>query len=186
MRIGIDIDSTLHDYWAQLRQVVRDAHGIDLPYDEQHTWEIEALAPAQLRAAVEETHSEDWILRGEPYPHAVEVVTRWHEAGHFIHVTSHRAVTAAAATERWLDRIGMPYDELYCSYDKVTRCVEIGIDVLVDDSPVNMRRAHEAGIVPVTLEHPWNRELCRQAGFVCAADWLELERKLAGLSGAGT
>ena len=32
----------------------------------------------------------------------------------------------------------MPYDDLHCSFDKVTRCVELGIDVLVDDSPVNI------------------------------------------------
>ena len=39
----------------------------------------------------------------------------------------------------------MPYDDLHCSFDKVTRCVELGIDVLVDDSPVNLIKAKRAG-----------------------------------------
>ena len=41
----------------------------------------------------------------------------------------------------------MPYDDLHCSFDKVTRCVELGIEVLVDDSPVNIAKAREQGIV---------------------------------------
>ena len=50
-------------------------------------------------------------------------------------------------------RIGMPYDDLHCSYDKVTRCVELGIDVLVDDSPVNLARAPRRGH-PRRHDHP--------------------------------
>ena len=39
---------------------------------------------------------------------------------------------------------GLPFDELYLSFDKVTRCQEIAIDVLVDDSPVNRHLITEA------------------------------------------
>lgn len=182
MRLAIDIDSTLHDYWAQLREVVRARHGVDLPYEEQHTWEITALEPDQLRACVEETHGEAYVLAAEPYPGAVDAVRRWHAAGHYVHITSHRATAAHEATARWLERIGLPFDDLHCSYDKVTRCVELGIDVLIDDSPVNLVRAEEAGIVPATILHPWNRAVCEEREVVCAPTWPELERRIAGLS----
>jgi hypothetical protein len=56
--------------------------------------------------------------------------------------------------------------------------VELGIDVLVDDSPVNIQRAREEGIVPATLVHPWNRDLVEEEGVVGAEDWPELERRL--------
>ena len=39
-----------------------------------------------------------------------------------------------------LERIGAPYDELYCSWDKIARCVELEIDILIDDSPVNLEK----------------------------------------------
>ena len=45
--------------------------------------------------------------------------TRWHEAGHFIHITSHRPRPATTPPTRWLEQIGLRFDELYCSYDKV-------------------------------------------------------------------
>jgi uncharacterized protein len=178
MRIAIDIDSTLHHYWDLLEEVAQRRFGVAIPYEEQVVWEIDRLKPEQLSAAVRETHSEQQILGSEPYPGAVEAVRAWHEAGHFIHITSHRAGESRAATAQWLERIGLPYDELYCSYDKVARCEEIGIDLLIDDSPGNLSRAIDAGIAVATIAHPWNRELCETEDVICGEDWDELAREL--------
>jgi len=178
MRIAIDIDSTLHPYWDQLAAAAKRRFGVRLPYEEQVTWSISLLRPEQLEACIAETHREEAVLRAEPYPGAVDTVTRWHEAGHFVHVTSHRVTDAHDATARWLERIGLPYDELYCSWDKVSRCTELGIDVLIDDSPVNLARALEAGIVAATLEHPWNRDLREEEPVICAPDWPRLAAAL--------
>jgi hypothetical protein len=178
-RIALDIDSTLHHYWDQLQRVALDRYGVALPYEEQRDWGITALETDALVHCVEETHSDDNIAAAEPYPGAVEAVRRWHEDGHWIHVTSHRRAGAAEATRRWLDAIGMPYDDLHCSFDKVTRCVELSIDVLVDDSPVNIARARREGIVAATIIHPWNEELIGVDGVIGARDWPGLERELA-------
>jgi uncharacterized HAD superfamily protein len=178
MRIAIDIDSTLHHYWDLLEEVAQRRFGVTIPYADQVVWDIDRLKPEQLSAAVRETHSDPQILASEPYPGAVEAVRAWHEAGHFIHITSHRAGEAQDATAQWLERIGLPYDELYCSYDKVSRCQEIGIDLLIDDSPENLQRAIDAGIAVATLVHPWNRELCETEDVVCGEDWDELGRNL--------
>lgn len=179
MRIGIDIDSTLHHYWDQLERIARRRFGVRLSYENQLTWSIDLLRPEQLRVCIEETHGEEQVLAAEPYPGAVDAIAAWHEDGHFIHITSHRSTSAHDATARWLERIGLPYDELYCSYDKIARCAEIGIDLLIDDSPVNLLRAQERGIVPATILHPWNRELCEEEGFISGATWRELARGLA-------
>ena len=179
MRIAIDIDSTLHDYWEIFAKLARKRFGVTLAYEDQITYDIDRLRPEQVAALTAESHASVHVLGATPYAGAVEVVRRWHEAGHFIHVTSHRAQDAHAATAAWLDQIGLPYDELYCSFDKVTRCTEIEIDVLIDDSPENILRAQDEGIVPATILHPWNRELCEEEGVICAADWVQLETKLA-------
>ena len=175
MRIAIDIDSTLHHYWDQLDAAAQRRYGIALPYDQQLTWHIPALTPEQLKACVGDTHDDASVLAAEPYPGAVETVRAWHDAGHFIHITSHRSVAAHDATAVWLDRIGLPHDELYCSYDKIARCVEIGIDLLIDDSPVNLERALERGIRGATLRHPWNAGI---DGVIYADDWPGLAHKL--------
>src|SRR3954453_19542882 len=179
MRIAIDIDSTLHHYWPLLSAAAKRRFGIELPYDRQFTWAISRLREEQLRVCVADTHSDDAIAKAEPYPHAVETVNAWHDAGHWIHVTSHRAEHCHPATARWLDRIGLHYDDLYCSYDKVGRCREIGIDILIDDSPVNIAQALDAGLVAATLRHPWNEDVCAEEDVICGQDWPELARRLA-------
>ena len=179
MKVAIDIDSTLHHYWDQFAAAAKRRFGVDLPYEHQVTWAIGQLRPEQVRACITETHAEPNVLGAEPYDGAAEVIGRWREAGHFIHITSHRAADAHGATERWLDRAGIPYDELYCSQDKIARCREIGVEVLIDDSPVNLQRAIEAGIRGATILHPWNRELVEEEDVVAAEDWPSLERELA-------
>lgn len=179
MRIAIDVDSTLHHYWDVLSEISLRRFGIELPYDEQFTWGITRLREDQLALCIEESHCDEKILAGRPYPGAVEAVRRWSADGHFIHITSHRSTACAAATERWLRSLEVPFDDLCCSYDKVARCVQLQIDLLIDDSPLNLAGAIEQGIRPATILHPWNAELCEEEGVLAAHDWPELERLLA-------
>jgi phosphoglycolate phosphatase-like HAD superfamily hydrolase len=178
LRIAIDIDSTLHDYWPGFAAAAKRRFGVELAYEDQITWEILQLRNEQVRAIVHETHRDDNVLAAEPYPGAVEAIRGWKAAGHWILVASHRIPEAHAATAGWLDRIGLPYDELYCGFDKVTHAVEAGVDVLIDDSPRTLARALEEGITVATLMHPWNRELCETEDVACASDWEDLAAKL--------
>ncbi|MDQ3676097.1 MAG: hypothetical protein M3401_04715 [Actinomycetota bacterium] len=174
MRIAVDIDSTLHHYWDRLSAAAQRRFGVELPYEEQFDWGITRLRPEQLHLCIQETHCDQAILAGEPYPNAVETVRAWHEKGHFIQITSHRDAQTRDATERWLAQIGVPHDELHCSHDKVGHCIEAGIDLLIDDSPENLARAIEHGILVATIAHPWNSDLCDEEDVLCGADWHEL------------
>ncbi len=181
MKIAIDIDSTLHHYWDSLSAAAKRRFGVDLPYDEQVTWQIARLKPEQLKACIAETHAPEAVLGAEPYRGAVDVVRRWHDAGHWIHITSHRDGAARDATAQWLDRIGLTYDDQHCSWDKISRARELGVDVLIDDSPVNLVAALAAGMLAATIAHPWNRDVVEEEDVVAADDWITLERKLAPL-----
>ena len=178
MRIAIDIDSTLHHHWPLVAAAAKRRFGIELPYEEQFPWATRRLSEEQLRVCIEDTHSAEAIAGARPYPHAVETVNRWYDSGHFIHITSHRAERSLTATRRWLDDIGLRRHELSCVYDKVALCRELGIDLLIDDSPDTLLRAVDAGILAATLRHPWNEHV-RDASLVSSgADWRELARVL--------
>jgi hypothetical protein len=179
MRIAIDVDSTLHHYWDVLSEISRRRFGIELPYEEQFTWGITRLRPDQLALCIEESHSDETILAGRPYPGAVETIRAWSEQGHFIHITSHRSNACALATAEWLTQLEIPFDDLCCSYNKVARCVELDIDVLIDDSPLNISAAIECNIATATILHPWNVELCEIEDVIAAPNWTELSRLLA-------
>src|SRR5919198_800137 len=117
-RIALDIDSTLHHYWDLIDRIARQRYGVELPYAEQTDWGITLLERDQLLECVAETHSDANVLSAEPYPGAVETVRGWSEAGHWIHVTSHRTQRAQAATAQWLEAIGMPLHHLPRSWGK--------------------------------------------------------------------
>ncbi len=78
-----------------------------------------------------------------------------------------------------MEGLGLPFDDLCCSQDKVTRCVELDIDLLIDDSPLNISAAIERGIATATILHPWNVELCEVEDVLSASDWQELAQLLA-------
>jgi uncharacterized protein len=179
MRIAIDIDSTLHHHWPLVAAAARRRFGVDLPYEQQVPSTGVRLSEERLRACIEDTHSDEAIAGARPYPHAVETVNGWYGAGHVIHVTSDRASRSVLATRRWLDDIGLRYHELWCGPDKVARCQEVGIELLIDDSPANLRAARDAGLLVATLRHPWNQEMCAASHVLCGADWRELPRVLA-------
>jgi hypothetical protein len=179
--IAIDIDSTLHDYWKLLSAAARRRFGIDLPYEEQVTWGVTRLRPEQLAACVVDTHSDSDVLGAVPYPGAAVAVRRWHGLGHRIHVISHRDTRAALATERWLHAVGVPFDELTCCEDKIVCCVDRRVDLLIDDSPVNLQRALDAEIRVATLLHPWNRDFCQEEAVISARDWPALAARLRPL-----
>lgn len=183
MRIAIDIDSTLHHHWPLVAAAAKRRFGVDLPYEEQLPSTPVRLDEAQLLACIEDTHSDAAIAGGRPYPHAVETVNGWHDAGHEIHVTSHRAEGSVEATRRWLDGIGLRRHALYCGDDKLAYCRRTGIDLLIDDSPPNLLGALDAGMLAATLRHPWNEDVCARTDVVCAADWRQLERALARVLG---
>ena len=69
---------------------------------------------------------------------------------------------------------------------KVERCVERGVELLIDDCPMSITGALEHGIVAATIGHPWNEEICEEEDVICARDWHELARLLAPLLGERT
>jgi uncharacterized HAD superfamily protein len=178
VRIAIDIDSTLHHHWPLLAAAAKRRFGVELPYDEQLASAARRLSEEQLLVCIEDTHADEAIAGARPYPHAVEIVNGWHDAGHHIHITSHRAERSMTATRRWLHDIGLRHHELHGGDDKVARCRQIGIDLLIDDSPENLLGALDAGILAATLRHPWNEHLCDAPHVISAAGWRELARVL--------
>ena len=120
------------------------------PYETQFTWAIDRLEPEQLQG----------LRRGDPQRRARARRRALPRRGGddpapgTSRATSSTSPATAPPTRTrtrasgWT-QIGLPHDELYCSDDKITRCVEIGIDVLIDDSPVNLdARASRSGSPP--------------------------------------
>jgi uncharacterized protein len=178
LRIAVDIDSTLHHHWGVLSEVSVRRFGMELPYEEQLTWGLTRLRADQFALCVQESHSDERVLANVPYPGATEALRDWHARGHEVHVICQRDASSRSATAAWLQGIGLPFDDLHCTSEKVELCVALGIDLLIDDGPMNILGAVEHGISAATILHPWNQEVCEEENVVCAADWPQLARLL--------
>src|SRR3954468_13023322 len=73
-RIAIDIDSTLHHHWPLVAAAAKRRFGVELPYEQQFPWARHRLSEEQLRACIDDTHSDEAIAGARPYAHAVESV----------------------------------------------------------------------------------------------------------------
>ena len=185
MRIAIDIDSTLHHYWDVLSDVSRRRFGIELPYEEQFSWGITRLRPEQLALCIAESHCEERILRRPALPGRGRGRPRLARAGPLRAHHEPPSRRRAPATRAGSRSVGLPFDDLHCSFDKVARCVELDIDLLIDDSPGNLSAALEHGMRAATLVHPWNRDILEEEDILAAEDWSELARLLEPVLAAG-
>jgi FMN phosphatase YigB (HAD superfamily) len=89
-----------------------------------------------------------------PFPESEFFLHSLRKRGFYIIIASHRDPETYGPTVNWLEKNRLLFDEIHLSYDKAVLFPES--IALVDDSPVNLHKAVEAGIVGTGLLCPWN------------------------------
>ena len=181
MRIAIDIDSTLHHYWDVLSRAASAASASTSRTSQQLTWGITRLKPRQVQACAR-GHA---LRRGDPRRDALprRGGDRPRAGTRPATSSTSRATarpTAHDATERGCSEIGLPYDELYCSQDKIARCLRDRHRPARRRQPGQHRAGRRRG--PRGRDDraiPGTATCARTRTSVCAADWAELRRGLA-------
>ncbi len=155
-KIIVDIDNTLWylapHLWEQLKKV-----NPKMPPPDQ--W--------GTRASLEKfTSIKDFfqVLKGihmqqekfPPFPDSRNFLTALKQRGFYIIVASHRSYETYRPTVNWLKKNHLTFDEVHLSYDKSV--LFAGSEALVDDSPANLDKALEAGILATGLIYPWNEK----------------------------
>ena len=153
-KIIIDIDNTLWDFspvfWKHLRDINPD---ITPPqaWDRWDFWEV-YVSKKELYDAIHRIHMDQ--EKYPPYGEAKPFLTSLKEKGFYIIIASHREQESFDGTVRWLNKYGLPFDEIYLSDDKSILFKDCC--AIVDDSPFMLDKAKYAGIVRTGLLHPWN------------------------------
>ena len=153
-RIIVDIDNTLWnlapELWAKLK-LVNPAMPSPAGWDSRQS--IERFLPIkEFFRVLKEIH-----MRQESYPPFPEsecFLRALKERGFYLIIASHRSPDTYEPTVNWMKEQRLAYDEIHLSYDKSVLFPDS--IALVDDSPVNLHKAVEAGIVGTGLLCPWN------------------------------
>jgi hypothetical protein len=153
-RIVVDIDNTLWDLAPVLYERLHEASP-DFPHHSQwRTWSFwKGLIPAErLYRIIRDVHMEQDTF--EPYSESRDFLDRLRQKGFYIVIASHREKETLASTRRWLSKHDLPFDEIHLSYDKTVLFDDCW--AIVDDSPMTLEKARQAGIVRAGLKNPWN------------------------------
>jgi len=153
-KIIIDIDNTLWDlapvFFDHLKKYNPDIPVEDLKRGETR---LKGYIPREdLFGVLKEIHMRQDEF--EPYPEAREFLAALKEMGFFIIIASIRNEEAREATERWLKKYELHYDELHLSNDKTVLFNDAW--AIVDDSIWTLDKAAQAGIVRTGLRNVWN------------------------------
>lgn len=155
-RIVVDIDNTLWDFAPVLYERSKALNPALPPPSEWHSWEFwkPYLTAKSLYGVIREIHMEQ--DRFGVYPETKEFLALLKDAGFYIIIASHREKGTTDAARQWLVKHDLDYDEIHLSYDKTVLFSSAW--AVVDDSPVTLTKAKEAGIVRTGLRCPWNEK----------------------------
>jgi hypothetical protein len=155
-KIIVDIDNTLWDLTSVLYEHIRTkVPSIPLPA-EWYQWDFWKgyISEKEVYGILRDIHMQQDTFG--VYPDAGKFLANLREKGFYIIIASHREKGTINATERWLKRHQLPFDEIHLSHDK---SVLFGDSwAIVDDSPTTLDKAEKAGIVRAGLRNPWNEK----------------------------
>ncbi len=113
-----------------------------------------------------------------PFPESRYFLGTLKERGFYILIASHRSRDTYVPTINWLRKNHLHFDEVHLSYDKTV--LFPGSWALIDDSPANLDKAAEAGLLISGLIYPWN-EKCGYPLFKDLREVMKyLDSKLGG------
>lgn len=153
-KIIVDIDNTLWDLAPVFFEYLQK-YNPDIPVEDLKKGEtrLKGYIPREdIYAVLKEIHMRQEEF--QPYPGAKEFLSTLQEMGLHIVIASIRDEETREATERWLRKHGLSYDELHLSNDKSVLFRDAW--AIVDDSTWTLDKAAQAGIVRTGLANVWN------------------------------
>jgi len=155
-RIIVDIDNTLWhlapELWEALKKVNPE---MPPPAEWDSRKSIERFMPIKEFFRV----LKDIHMRQEsylPFPDAEYFLQGLKERGFHIIIASHRSPDTYEPTVCWMKKNRLAHDEIHLSYDKSVLFPDS--IALVDDSPINLSKAFEKGILGTGLLFSWNEK----------------------------
>ena len=162
--LGLDVDSTIWDTGAGVREAVLEVTGETLDLESVTTWThvLDAYGEKATREIFACVLSPEAIGAREPYPGAPEVLRCLREEQnlkiHFV-TRNHDPAATIPHLEPWLrGHFGPDVGLTVTTGDKLPVLREIGAFGLVDDIPDTLGRVADAGLWAAAKIHPWNRE----------------------------
>jgi 5'(3')-deoxyribonucleotidase len=179
--LAVDVDSTIWNTGARVREVVLETTGDALDLEAVSTWTqiLDAYGEEATTEIFDRVLAPEQVRERKPYPGSAEVLRYvQRERGvrvHFI-TRNHDPQAIESHLESWLkEHFGPGVGLTVTTEDKLGILREIGAFGLVDDRPQILARVAGAGLWAGAKIQPWNRDLvAHRADIHGFSDWREV------------
>lgn len=179
LRLAIDFDGVLFDQVPHIIRGFQELHGVDISPVESWQWNLSehpavrqaGLTEDQIWEVFRHLEVQEEIHRTRPLdPYALDVLGGWREQGLTVHIVTSRPTRARGSVELFLDHNDVPHHDLHMGIHHKTDW-----DVLVDDLPINVDRAVDAGCRALLFDQPYNRDHPAEDNPLRVQGWSHVE-----------
>lgn len=159
LRVGCDLDGVVYNF---TKKFCGEAHknGFDLS-DTPDSWnwfESCGMTREQFEDIMHSSVDDLQLFwKGDMLDNAANHMARLRDAGHEIHIVTHResgnVYTSESATRYWLDTKGVMFDSLTFSKDKTV----VPVDVFIEDNIDNYDALEAAGVKAYLVNRSYNQ-----------------------------
>ena len=155
LTIAVDIDDTITNTFDYLIPYIAKFYQIDENYLRENNISYTTLTKEMKEKELEFAweYYEKVVLDTPIKEDATQYLTKIKKLGHKIIIVTARNNLMYSdpykITEAYLKKHNVPYDELICSFDKVSTCKENKVDILVDDSISHCKAVSKEQIKPL-------------------------------------
>ena len=183
--LGVDVDSTVWDTTARVREAVLEVTGEALNPADTYTWVqlLDVYGEGATTEIYERVLSPESISGRRPYPGAPEVLRKLQlQPGIKIHFITRNSDTRPIRSPllAWLrEHFGPETGLTVTTGDKLDILRDIGAFGLIDDRPETLTLTAEAGLWTAARIQPWNETLvARNPDVLGFSDWYEVPELL--------
>ncbi|MHB1419409.1 MAG: 5' nucleotidase, NT5C type [Bacillota bacterium] len=160
MHIGVDIDGVLGDTLSLAVEALNTAYGKNLRVQDIYDYDLSLVYGLSRGELIDFFKDKEYLLFDDmqPMPGAVSCMSMLKERN-AVHIISARPAFQRLGTENWLCRHNVPFDSLLLlgSHDKRGACLELGIEVFVEDRLQNALDLSAQGIRVMLMDAPHNQ-----------------------------
>jgi len=158
----MDLDGVVTDYISSFLDTLNGIKGTNYSYGDITTYNYEECLEGVTKEEVHEIfsqHGKDGtFLRLKLMPGALSGLNQLNQDGHSIIFLTFRNAKVVKSTHEYLRGLGIVYDELIFTTDKVKHGIEKNIELMIEDHLGVTVNFNEVGIRAIIVDHPWNRE----------------------------
>jgi 5'(3')-deoxyribonucleotidase len=186
MRISIDFDDVIVNYVSEFVDWYNHVNEQTITEEDIIGWDLTTHLPIwgendeMMRSFIHTFIYTERFKNLKPVEGAVETIKKLLLAGHEIYIITSRSSRATHLTYKWLERHGLPINNVFFDREKDWICKHYNIRIHIDDGSHNLQKISEKTTTkPILYTRHWNQKETR---YERVHNWTDINNKITELN----